>query len=182
MKKMFLTPNKYSRPETPMGEVLAIVIHWAGNAGKPAQHTWNWFEGHQHDKAYGSAHFCIDDVEELYTVPVGEVAYHAGPHSKATFFAKKKFNYQYSNDHSIGLELSHPEWDGIFLPDTIWRAANICASLCIMFHLSPLEDIIRHFDVTGKDCPHWYVDDEEAWEDFKMNTLDLMTVQEEFHA
>lgn len=28
-------------------------------------------------------------------------------------------------------------------------------------------DVIRHYDVTGKVCPKYYVDHPEAWEDFR---------------
>ena len=28
-------------------------------------------------------------------------------------------------------------------------------------------DVIRHYDVTGKICPKYFVEDEEAWKGFK---------------
>ena len=31
----------------------------------------------------------------------------------------------------------------------------------------PLENVVRHYDVTGKICPKYYVDHPEAWEDFR---------------
>ena len=37
--------------------------------------------------------------------------------------------------------------------------------LCEEFDLAPA-DVIRHYDVTGKICPKYYVDHPEAWEDF----------------
>ena len=31
----------------------------------------------------------------------------------------------------------------------------------------PAENVIRHYDVTGKNCPKYFVEDEEAWKQFK---------------
>ena len=31
----------------------------------------------------------------------------------------------------------------------------------------PLENVIRHYDVTGKECPRYYVENPEAWERFR---------------
>ena len=28
------------------------------------------------------------------------------------------------------------------------------------------KDIIRHYDITGKECPRYFVEHEEAWKDF----------------
>ena len=32
---------------------------------------------------------------------------------------------------------------------------------------NPHTDVIRHYDVTGKECPLYYVRNPEAWETFK---------------
>ena len=40
------------------------------------------------------------------------------------------------------------------------------AWLCLKFDLGP-EDVIRHYDVTGKDCPRYFVQHEDAWEAFR---------------
>ena len=43
---------------------------------------------------------------------------------------------------------------------------RLTAWLCEEFDLAPA-DVIRHYDVTGKVCPKYYVDHPEAWEDFR---------------
>ena len=30
-----------------------------------------------------------------------------------------------------------------------------------------VEDVIRHYDVTGKNCPKYYVENEDAWVNFR---------------
>ena len=43
---------------------------------------------------------------------------------------------------------------------------ELTAWLCEEFHLDPEEDVIRHYDVTGKLCPLYYVEHPEAWDAF----------------
>ena len=45
MKTMFLTPNKFSRPQHFIEKVKAIAIHWVGNADTSALFTRDYFEG-----------------------------------------------------------------------------------------------------------------------------------------
>jgi N-acetylmuramoyl-L-alanine amidase CwlA len=48
---------------------------------------------------------------------------------------------------------------------------KLTAWLCKAFHV-PVENVIRHYDITGKDCPRFYVRDEEAWTQFKADVAD----------
>ena len=36
------------------------------------------------------------------------------------------------------------------------------------------DDVIRHYDVTGKKCPLYYVENEETWENFKQKVDDYI--------
>ena len=36
------------------------------------------------------------------------------------------------------------------------------------------DDVIRHYDVTGKACPKYYVENEAAWEQFKSDLVDYI--------
>ena len=44
---------------------------------------------------------------------------------------------------------------------------KLTAWLCETFRLDPESDVIRHYDVTGKICPKYYVENEDAWEQLK---------------
>ena len=35
----------------------------------------------------------------------------------------------------------------------------------------PADHVIRHYDVTGKDCPKYFVENSNAWSDFKTDLL-----------
>ena len=41
------------------------------------------------------------------------------------------------------------------------------------------EDVIRHYDVTGKDCPKYYVEHPEAWDAFRADVAAEMERQTE---
>jgi N-acetylmuramoyl-L-alanine amidase CwlA len=44
----------------------------------------------------------------------------------------------------------------------------LCAKLCIDNDLDPIEDICRHYDITGKICPKFYVDNPKEFILFKI--------------
>ena len=50
---------------------------------------------------------------------------------------------------------------------------ELCAYFCTEFKLKP-EDVIRHYDVTGKICPKYFVDHEDAWEQFHKDVEQAM--------
>ena len=43
IKDMLITPNKWSRPQTKIGTIKKIVIHWIGNAGSTAENNAKYF-------------------------------------------------------------------------------------------------------------------------------------------
>lgn len=151
-----LTKNKYSRPCTPIGKIKKIVIHWVGNAGSSAIANRNYFEGLKDgaNKVYASSHYIIGlEGEIIQCIPEDEVAYHGNS----------------SNGYSIGIENCHPDWAGKFNNKTYKSLVELCADLCKRYGLNPLTDMIRHYDVTGKMCPLYYVKNTNAWQQLKQD-------------
>jgi N-acetylmuramoyl-L-alanine amidase CwlA len=72
------------------------------------------------------------------------------------------------NRNSISVELCDTVRNGRygFTEKTLENAAALCRMLVEKYKIKP-ENIIRHFDVTGKNCPAPFVSDERAWEEFK---------------
>ena len=60
----------------------------------------------------------------------------------------------------------HPDETGEFNEKTYRSMVELCAWLCLKFNLDE-ESVIRHYDVTGKNCPKYFVEHEEAWTQFK---------------
>ena len=160
-----LTPNEYSRPRTKLKGVKAIVLHWVANPGTSAEGNWNYFEKHP-DKSYGSAHFIIDSTGLiLWAIPLNEMAYHVGA-DVYTDWSRQHLG-GYPNNCTIGIELCHLDWEGTMTDGCIEAAHQLCMLLCTAFKLDPMESIIRHYDVTGKECPKWYVDHHDELEKFR---------------
>jgi N-acetylmuramoyl-L-alanine amidase len=139
-----------------MRDVKGIVLHWVANPGSTARATRNFFESRKDGKlGFGSAHYAIDPKETVRIVPENEVAYHCGAW-KYTDYALVKFG-SYPNAHSIGIELHHVDWEGRFHRDTMSQLLSLLRDLCARYKLSAVADVCRHFDITGKDCPRWWV-------------------------
>lgn len=97
------------------------------------------------------AHFIVGlEGEVLQCVPLSEVAYCSSQ----------------ANDHTVSIEVCHADETGEFSAETMASLLRLTAWLCEEFDLAPA-DVIRHYDVTGKVCPKYYVDHPEAWEDFR---------------
>ena len=55
---------------------------------------------------------------------------------------------------------------GAFTDATYISLVRLTGWLCYRFNLTS-EDVIRHYDVTGKNCPKYYVENPGKWEKFK---------------
>ena len=148
-----LTPNEYSRPQTPIDEVNDIVIHYVDQPGSTAMDNRNYFESLKtgEEGRSASSHFIIStDGEIVQCVPLGEVAYASN----------------HRNHDTISIECCHPDDTGEFTKSTYKACIDLTAWLCYAFEISP-DHVIRHYDVTGKDCPIYYVRHPDKWADLK---------------
>ena len=148
IKQALLTKNPYSRPGTALTKVTNIVVHWVGNANTTAKANRDYFESLKTKKIYASAHYIIGlEGEILQCIPENEIAYHA----------------TVANGYSIGIENCHPDWNGKFNDKTYASLIQLCVELCKRYQLNPEKDIIRHYDVTKKECPKYYVKNPNEW-------------------
>ena len=65
----------------------------------------------------------------------------------------------------------------IELEDAFENMVRTTAWLCAKFGLTA-DDVIRHYDVTGKNCPKYFVEHEDAWNAFKQDVSALLTKAE----
>lgn len=147
-----LTQNEYSRPGIPLNQVNGIVIHYTANPGSSAQANRDYFENLQYTQATNaSSHFIVGlDGEIIQCVPTAEIAYASNDR----------------NDDTVSIETCHPDETGQYTEATYDSLVHLTAWLCKKFGLTS-EQVIRHYDVTGKLCPKYFVEDEGAWEQFK---------------
>ncbi len=148
-----LTPNEYSRPQLALDKVNGIVIHYTANPGTTAFQNRSYFEGLKDTgETHASSHFIIGlDGEIVQCIPTSEQAYASNNR----------------NADTISIECCIGDSTGEFNGNTYDSCVQLTAWLCTRFDLDPDTDVIRHYDITGKDCPKYYVDHEDAWDAFK---------------
>ena len=85
-----------------------------------------------------------------------------------------------ANANSINVELCDTRKNGKFdfSEETLDNAADLCRVLLKKYNIS-VDNIIRHFDVTGKNCPAPFVSDGKAWEAFQERIVDEVKYYEE---
>ncbi|OUO26724.1 N-acetylmuramoyl-L-alanine amidase [Lachnoclostridium sp. An298] len=149
-----LDVNPYSRPGIESDGITGIVIHYTANPGSTAQDNRDYFNGLQYSQeTSASSNFVVGlDGEIIQCVPTWEVAY-----------ASNDRNYD-----TVSIEVCHPDESGKFTDETYRSLVQLTAWLCVKFDLTA-DDVIRHYDVTGKNCPKYFVENEEAWTAFKEN-------------
>jgi N-acetylmuramoyl-L-alanine amidase len=98
------------------------------------------------------------------------VAYHVGA-NKYTSLALKNLS-TYPNNCTLGIELCHEDWTGVFKQETLATASGLVVDLLIRHELNP-KKIYRHFDITGKECPLYFVKNEEEWAKF-LQSIDII--------
>jgi N-acetylmuramoyl-L-alanine amidase len=171
-QQLFLTVNPFSRPGKKLSGVKGVVVHYVGNPGTSALANRNYWEGLKSQSldnpkaVFASAHFVVGlRGEVVQALPLDETAYHCG----AKFYKSEALSRlgRYPNNCTLGVEACHAKADGRLNPETWLRAVDLAASLCKQFNLDPMKDIWRHWDVTGKPCPLWFVEESEAFERFK---------------
>ena len=78
------------------------------------------------------------------------------------------------NYDSVSIEFCHPDADGKPTQATYDTLVKLTAWLCELYGLDAQEDIIRHYDVIGKECPLYFVKNEVEWGRFKADVTKAM--------
>ena len=161
VEEELLSINQWSRPGDPLTAVKGVVIHYVGNPGTTAKANRNYFESLSagRDGVYASSHFIVGlEGEVIQCIPLNEIAYASNTR----------------NTDSISIEVCHPDDTGEFAEESYKRCVELTAWLCQKYDLKPEQDVIRHYDVTGKECPLYYVKNPEAWEKFLKDVSSAM--------
>ena len=151
-----LTPYNLNR----LGDtsrIKYIVIHYVGAIGG-AEANCRYYAS----KYIGaSAHYYVGFGGEIWqSVEDGDIAWHCG--------AKTYRHPECRNSNSIGIELcSRKNGEKFyFMPETVRRAQTLVRGLMTKYGI-PIENVVRHYDVTHKNCPAPFVESASAWTAFK---------------
>lgn len=148
--------NEFSRPGTALPKVNGIVVHYTANPGTSAAQNRSYFQNLKDTgETYASSHFVIGiEGEIVQCIPCNEIAYASNER----------------NADTVAIECCIPDETGKFSEATYQSLVELVTWLMGRYELGP-EDVIRHYDVTGKACPKYYVEHEEEWLQFKMDLL-----------
>ena len=140
-----------------------LVYHYTANDGDTDEANAKYFHN---NVVKASAHRFVDDDSVTISVPDNYVAWHCGgglQGSKGHTYYKKC-----TNTNSIGIEMCDTKRNGKYevTPKTRSNAIALGKELVKKYGIKK-ENVIRHYDVTGKNCPAYFVKDEEAWIKFR---------------
>lgn len=137
-----------SRRGVYLESIQNIVIHYVGNPGTTAQQNRDYYASRSSEV---SSHFVIGlKGEIIQCIPLHE----------------KSSASNHRNKDTISIEVCHPDESGKFTDETYDSLVKLTVWLCEVCGLDS-SDIIRHYDITGKQCPLYFVTHENVWERFK---------------
>lgn len=144
----FLATNPKNYEQGRTSSIKWIVMHYTANKNDTAKNNALYFHNNVLET---SAHYFVDDNDIYQTVKDEDTAYHCG--------ASQYVHPECRNNNSIGIEMcGHFKDNEIYASrKTLLNAAKLVYDLCNKYDI-PYDHIIRHYDVTGKLCPIYWVD------------------------
>lgn len=126
-----------------------IVIHYTANPGSSAKANRDYFA---QKSTTVNSHFVVGiNGEIIQCVPLYMQSVASNTRNKDT----------------ISIEICHPDNSGKFTLKSYNSAVKLTAWLCDTFKISRA-NVIRHGDITGKNCPKYFMENNDAWNEFKM--------------
>ena len=141
-----------------------IVVHYTANKGDTAKNNVDYFA---RATTKTSAHYFVDEKEVWQSVREKDTAYHCGADTYKHPFCR--------NGNSIGVEMCLLGKSGNIRPGTIDTALSVVRQLMAAYDI-PIDRVLRHYDVTGKNCPRPMVENPQLWEDFKKELEGVDTI------
>jgi hypothetical protein len=144
-------------------KIRYIVIHYTGGTGSALANVRYYSSTNLPTGKKASAHLFVghkaENAKIYQSIAFEDTAYHAPGR----------------NADSIGIEvcchnntknLSAASRDWYFDDETVEALVKLVRALMEQYNI-PIQNIIRHYDVTGKICPAMWVHDTNAWNAFK---------------
>ena len=147
-----------------------IVIHYVG-AVSTAKANADYFYSINRQ---ASAHYFVDENEIWQVVKEKDRAWHCG--------TTGKYYNECRNSNSIGIEMCCFNNNGVLdiTEKVISKTIELTKELMAKYNI-PVENVIRHYDVTHKICPAPFVNNEARWNDFKSRLVPKSDLQYKVH-
>lgn len=174
--KTKMADRKNYGDKRPLSNIKYLVIHFTANDGDSDEGNGNYFKN---NIVKASAHYFVDDDSITQSVPDNYVAYSVGG-SKYSDCAKTGGGSLYgiaTNYNTLNIELCDSKKDGKVMATekTLQNSVALCKALMRKYGID-IKHVIRHFDVNGKHCPAYFMD-EAAWKKFKNRLVDTPKVE-----
>lgn len=135
-------PKRINNPMT-LRNPVGIILHYIGNPGTSAKANANYLHNVNEQK---SVNYIVDDTSIYELIP---------PEFKSYGTSNGAYNNGY-----IQIEMCHPDATGRITEATLNNTIELCRALIKKYGLTK---VIRHYDVTGKKCPLYYVNNPTEW-------------------
>ena len=145
-----------------------LVMHYVGavsTARNNASYFKNTYRG-------ASAHYFVDDNEIVQVVEDTDIAWHCG---NDVYYNGAR------NSNSLSIEMCCYRMENGNLNITAAteaRAIELAKELMKKYNIK-IENVVRHYDVTRKNCPAPMVESEDRWNEFKKKLQSQSTDTEE---
>lgn len=140
-----------------------IVYHYTANDGDTDEANGKYFNGKNRN---ASAHYFVDDDSITQSVPDDYVAYSVGG-SKYPNTKGGKLYGKATNANTLNIEMCDTIKNGKYEASAKTQENALALGREKMKQYGiPIDRVIRHYDVTGKQCPAYFVN-ETAWANFK---------------
>lgn len=165
LKEQLANPGNYGGSRN-ASQIRYLVYHYTGNDGDKAANNAAYFHW---NTVKASAHYFVDDTTVWRSVPDLKVAWSVGG-SKYANADKTGGGTMYgiiTNTNSISIEMCDTIRNGVYQASeaTLSNASALGRALMEKYGI-PIENVYRHFDVTGKHCPSYLVN-AQKWAEFK---------------
>ena len=149
-----------------VSKIKYIVWHYTANDGDTDESNAKFFKT---PNRKASAHYFVDDDSITISVPDTYVAWSVGGsrYSNYKTTGGASLYKVCTNTNSINIELCDTVKNGKYdvTEATLANAIDLTRSLMKKYNI-PISNVIRHFDVTGKQCPAYYVNN-TVWNSVK---------------
>lgn len=148
-----------------------IVIHYVG-AVSSAKANADYFYSVNRQ---ASAHYFIDENEIWQVVKEGDRAWHCGT-------TGKYYHPECRNTNSIGIEMCCYNNNGTIdiKEEVVNKTIELTKEIMAKYNI-PIENVIRHYDVTHKICPAPFVNNESRWNEFKSRLIPKTDIECKAH-
>lgn len=158
IKTILAYANSYGTKRT---STKYLVMHYTANKGDTAVNNGNYFAKSHSPKS--GAHYFVDDTTIVSSTPEDRIAYSVG--GKKLSGGGGSLHGVATNSNTINIELCNAV-DSIS-EATLNNAVELVKSLMAKYNID-VDHVIRHWDVTGKNCPAlWTGDNNALWLAFK---------------